>query len=92
MQAPVLKRRGAAPFITEQDKSLLIEEDPERRAGLQLTRQAGDQPAIAARRTTRHGVSVKGPAHSTLIPASLMSFAYFAVSDFMNVTSCSGVE
>src|SRR6266702_3183812 len=28
---------------------------------------------------------------STFIPASLMSFAYFAVSDFMNVTNCSGV-
>ena len=28
---------------------------------------------------------------STLIPASLMSFAYFAVSDFMNETNCSGV-
>jgi hypothetical protein len=32
-----------------------------------------------------------GRLYSTLIPASLMSFAYFAVSDFMKETNCSGV-
>src|SRR5204863_7813307 len=72
-----------------------------RRERADLQRRDGD-----GTRKTRHRRGVRGaggnggkPAqaketpltHSTLIPASLMSFAYLAVSDFMNAMNCSGV-
>src|SRR6266853_1721355 len=57
-----------------------------------LGMKAGLDPALILKVVAGRDAGRSGNrAYSTLIPASLMSFVYFAVSDFMNATNCSGV-